>query len=176
MGRLNKISAARLLAGFALVSAASPAPAQALEPFLTLGMSETEFHAALTGVERVRRPQKLSSGAIGSWRLPRVQHGRFFFEETFFLGSQALQQVEFVLLPRSPEEQTQSAFAGLVEALRSQWGQELASHTLMPGMVMETASWVREGLDVIAVRSGNPANPGIRVIYKLRLLKDASQL
>lgn len=167
------------LAGLSLVlgACAGGVHAQALPSGVTLGMDEAALRAALPELSKVRRPHRSPGGALASWRLPGYQAGAFWFEETFYLQGQGLRQVELLLLPRQPGDAGAAAFAGMVDQLRVLYGPALAASSPPgPGFIQESASWTVDDQDIIATRSGNPQNPTVRFVWRLRVTPDASEL
>jgi hypothetical protein len=164
-----------VLAGWLLAGMSCAASAQALmPPGVHLGMSAAELHETVPGLHAVRRPQTVS-GTVGNWRVSGVQQGGYVLEETFFFRQQALQRVELLLQPDinpRPEE----AFANLLASLRAVYGPELPLYGGLSGAAAGSASWVHEGMDILAMQSGPPGQSKTRLIYKVRILKDASEL
>jgi hypothetical protein len=136
-----------------------------------LGMRHEQVQTRLAGIQSVRSPRRLSSGALGSLRVPDLICEGIHFEQTLFFSHQKLAQME--LVPISPGA---GAYGDLVQSLRVQLGPELASSSSTPDTVMETASWVTGDADVMLFRSGRPGNPGLRLVIRQRLLPDASEL
>ncbi|MDW5442645.1 hypothetical protein [Polaromonas sp. SM01] len=164
-----------VLAGWLLAGVSCAASAQALmPPGVHLGMSVAELREAVPGLHAVRRPQTVS-GTVGSWRVSGVQQGGYVLEETFFFAQQSLQRVELLLQPdiNPPPD---DAFAKLVVSLRAEYGPELPLYGGLSGAVAGSASWVHEGMDILAMSSGPPGQAKTRLIYKTRILKDASEL
>jgi hypothetical protein len=81
-----------------------------------------------------------------------------------------------LLQPDGNPQQDGQAFAHLVGLLREQYGQELPLNGDLSGVAAGNASWVHEGMDILAMQSGPPGQSKTRLIYKLRLLRDASEL
>lgn len=165
------------LAGLLLTLASCGVSAQALiPPGVRLGMSAGQLREAVPGLHAVRRPQTVA-GAVGGWRVSGVQQGDRVFEETFFFAQQTLQRVELLLLqPESDPQQDAQAFAHLVASLREQYGPELPLTGGLSGVAAGNAFWVHEGMDILAMQSGPPGQSKTRLIYKLRILRDASEL
>lgn len=151
------------------------ASAQSIPAGLTMGMTEAELKSVVPGLERVRRPSRAPNGATGLWRQPNVAIDSWLVDQTFYLDAQGLKQIEWLVLPRDGQDSS-SSFSGLVAGLRQQYGAELAARQSTPGLVQESASWVAGDMDVIASRSGSPDQPTVRMIWRQRVTKDASEL
>ena len=140
------------VAALLLAVCCRPAAAQAPVPLgVHLGMSASELREAVPGLQPVRRPQTVA-GAVGRWRVAGVQQADLVFDETFFFAEHTLQRVELVLQPGLP------------------------LHGGLSSVEAGSASWVHEGIDILALRSGSAGQARVRLIYKTRVLKDASEL
>lgn len=145
-----------------------------MPPGVHLGMSAAELREVVPGLHAVRRPQTVS-GTVGNWRASGVQQGGYVLDETFFFAQQALQRVELLLQP-DVNPRPDEAFANLVTLLRAEYGPELPLYGGLSGAAAGSASWVHEGMDILAMPSGPPGQAKTRLIYKVRILKDASEL
>ncbi len=137
------------------------------------GMSPAEVREAVPGVQPVRRPQTVA-GAVGSWRVPGVAQDDLLFDETFFFADQALQRVE--LLHQGDPDESGDAFERLLSALRARYGPELQLYGGMSSLDAGSASWVVDDTDILAMQTGPTGQVRVRLIYKARVLKDASEL
>ena len=163
------------VAGLLLALCCSAATAQAfLPPGVHLGMSTSELRQAVPRLQPVRRPQTVA-GAVGGWRLSDVQQDDLVFDGTFFITEQSLQRVELIL-QTGAAAQADDAFAHLVAVLRASYGPELPLHGALSGVEAGSASWVHEDMDILALHSGSSGQTRVRLIYKARVLRDASQL
>ena len=163
------------VAALLLAVCCRPAAAQAPVPLgVHLGMSASELREAVPGLQPVRRPQTVA-GAVGRWRVAGVQQADLVFDETFFFAEHTLQRVELVLQPGN-FAQTDDVFEHLVASLRASYGPELPLHGGLSSVEAGSASWVHEGIDILALRSGSAGQARVRLIYKTRVLKDASEL
>lgn len=136
-----------------------------------LGMHQDRLETSLAGVQPVRSPRRLSSGAVGFLRVPNALFERQQFEEILFFAHQKLVQIELLPLHAEP-----SAFADLAQSLRGQLGPELAASSSTAHLLMDTASWVWGDADVMLFRSGKPEHPVVRLVIKQRQLVDANAL
>lgn len=147
--------------------------AQELPPGVALGMTPDALRAALPTVERVARPVRIAGGLAGSWRGQPAQIAGLTFEPTFYFAGGELRRVEWVALPQADGDRGAEAYAELLGWGRSRFGAEMASRD--PGSAL--ASWVEGDADVYAQRIDDPRRaPSVRLVYKLRRLRDASQL
>ena len=164
----------RTLAAVALLAAAAGAShGQALPPGVRLGMTAAELQAALPGLERVQRPQRLAGGLAGNWRAAPAAIAGLSFEPVFYFGGGQLRRVEWVAATQAEPDLGAAAFAEIVAWGRSAFGPELASND--PGSAY--AAWVQGDTDVYAQRvTSDPRRASVRVVYKARQLKDASEL
>lgn len=170
---------ALLLAGSALVCAGAWSQT-VLESIGLLGMRREQLEPALPGARPVRSPRRLSSGALGSLRVPDVLLEGSHFEQTFYFAHQRLEQMDLVLLspgagPGAEGAVTQTQVA-LLQSLRARLGPELASFAFVPEALPDSASWVSAGADVMLFRSGSANHPGVRMVIRQRHLLDASEL
>lgn len=136
-----------------------------------LGMRQDQLETTLAGVQPVRSPRRLSSGALGALRVPNALFERRQFEEILFFAHQKLVQMELLPIHSGP-----SAFADLTQSLRGQLGPELAASASTAHLLMDTASWVWGGADVMLFRSGKPEHPLVRLVIKQRQLVNADEL
>ncbi|MCJ0764928.1 hypothetical protein [Variovorax terrae] len=168
----------RLACGLAVLGAALPAWAQALWGAAAYGMTEAELQAALPAVQRLRKPERLAGGTRGLWVLPETPLAGASFETVFYFNkNRQLQQVEQRLAAPQPQCGTKPVFEELVASLRQLHGPELAAGDRPDGgPASSVASWVAGDLDIIASHTEAASRCAIRVIYKPRLLKDASEL
>lgn len=139
-----------------------------------LGMTASELREAVPGLQPVRRPQTVA-GAVSRWRVDHVQQADLVFDETFFFAEQTLQRVELVLQPDS-SAQTDDVFAHLVASLRASYGPELPLHGGLSSVEAGSAFWVHDDLDILALQSGSAGQTRVRLIYKARIVRDASAL
>ncbi|WP_298702071.1 hypothetical protein [uncultured Variovorax sp.] len=147
--------------------------AQALPPGVRLGMSAGELQAALPTAERVQRPQRLSGGLVGNWRAAPVEMAGLMFEPTFFFAASELRRVEYVASAQATPDGGTAAFAALVQWGRGAFGTELSSRD--PGSAY--AAWVSDDTDIyVQQQSGDPRRASVRLVYKMRQLRDGSEL
>ena len=161
-----------LLLAASLGAASGLLQAQALPPDVHLGMTVKELQAALPGLERVQRPQRLAPGLAGSWHGTPAPIGGLLFQPVFYLAGGQLRRVEWVAAAPAAPDMAAAAFAELVAWGRSQFGPELASND--PGSAY--AAWVQGDVDVYAHYVNDARSPSVRLVYKTRQLKDASEL
>jgi len=168
-----------LLAG-ALWGCSSAWSQTVLENATLLGMTRQQMEPALVGALPVRLPRRLSSGALGSLRVPDVLCEGAHFEQTLFFTHQKLEQMDLVLLNpgsgSSSEDTVTKTQASLLQSLRAELGPELASFASSPEAMADMASWVSASADVMLFRSGKPDHPTLRVVIKQRQRVDASEL
>lgn len=163
---------------FVATGFAAAAHAQDMPPGVVLGMTPDALRAALPTVERVARPVRIAGGLAGSWRGQPSTIAGLPFEPTFYFGGGQLRRVEWVSVLQSEGGEADgdrgaAAFAELLDWGRSRFGTEMASRD--PGS--QLASWVAGDADVYAQRVDDPRRmASVRLVYKLRQLKDASQL
>jgi hypothetical protein len=147
-----------------------------------LGMTHEQLAPQLVGVQPVRSPRRLSSGAVGSWWVADALCEGFHFEQTLFFARQTLAQMDLVLLqagynPAAADAApARTAYAALVQSLRVRFGAELASSASTSELVMDTASWVSGSADVMLFLSGKSDRPTLRLVIRQRQLVDAGEL
>lgn len=151
-----------------------------LENTALLGMSQEQVAAALADAQPVRSPRRLSSGALGTLRVPDALCEDAHFEQTLFFAHEKLAQMDLVLLnPVSgpgAEEALGRTQTALLQSLRAKLGPELAAFGAAPGAVPDTASWAGAAADVMLFRSGRPGHPSLRIVIRQRQLVDAGEL
>ena len=159
------------LAGAALLISGAVS-AQSLPPGVQLGMSPAELQAALPDAQRVARPQRLAGGLAGTFRGAPTAIAGLDFEPTFYFAGAQLRRVEWAAVADAQPERGAAAFDELVAWGRGRFGNELASRD--PGN--RYAAWIAGDTDVYAqlVESGRGAS--VRLVYKARQLRDASEL
>ncbi|MBT2303540.1 hypothetical protein J7E70_24135 [Variovorax paradoxus] len=136
-------------------------------------MTADELQAALPGLERVQRPQRLAGGLAGNWRAAPATVAGLSFEPIFYFGGGQLRRVEWVAAAQAEPDLGAAAFAEIVAWGRSAFGPELSSSD--PGSAY--AAWVQGDTDVYAQRvTSDPRRASVRVVYKVRQQKDASEL
>lgn len=139
-----------------------------LENTALLGMSHEQVVAALVDAQPVRSPRRLSSGALGSLRVPDALCEGTHFEQTLFFAQQKLAQMDLVLLSPGAEDAVNRIQAALLQSLRARLGPELAAG--------DSASWAGADADVMLFRSGRPGHPSLRLVIRQRQLVDAGEL
>ncbi|MDI1272272.1 hypothetical protein [Polaromonas sp.] len=163
------------LVSLLLAVCAGPAAAQPLiPPGVHLGVTVSELREAVPGLHPVPRPQSVA-GAVGRWRVDGVQQAGLVFDETFFFAGPALQRVELLMQPGTFPPSGE-AFAHLVASLQGLYGPELPLHGALSSVEAGSASWVHDGVDILALQSGSAGQTSVRLIYKARVLKDAGEL
>jgi hypothetical protein len=120
----------------------------------------------------VPRPQRLAGGLAGSWRAASTTIAGLSFEPIFYFADGALRRMEWVADADAQPDLGAAAFASLVAWGRNAFGPELASND--PGSAY--AAWVQADTDVYAQRTSDPRHASIRLVYKVRQVKDASEL
>ncbi|MBO9516026.1 MAG: hypothetical protein J7549_18065 [Variovorax sp.] len=170
--RALRARASRLLAAGAFACAAAAVHAQALPPDVHLGMTAQELQAALPSVERVPRPARLSGGLLGSWRGEPALMAGMMFKPTFYFAEGQLRRVEYEASAQGLTDGGEAAFSALLNWGRDAFGAELAA--VDPGSA--SAAWSRGELDVVLQRTGDAHRANLRLIYKQRQLRDASEL
>ncbi|MEJ8811500.1 hypothetical protein WKW77_10525 [Variovorax ureilyticus] len=173
LSRASLARASRILSVGALVGATSVAAhAQALPPGVHLGMTAQELQAALPTAEPVSRPQRLSGGLLGSWRGEPAPIDGLMFKPTYYFAGGELRRIEYDASTQGLPDGGETAFSTLLKWGRSEFGNELAA--LDPGSTY--VSWSSGELDVILQRTGDARRANLRLIYKQRQLRDASEL
>jgi hypothetical protein len=162
----------RALGAVALLTLAGALHAQALPAGVRLGMTADELRAALPGVERVHRPQRLAGGLVGTWHAAPALIAGLAFEPVFFFAGDELKRVEWSAAADAQPDLGAAAFSGIVAWGRSNFGPELGSSD--PGSAY--AAWVQGGTDIYAQRISDPRRASVRLVYKARQVKDASEL
>ncbi|HEY2255193.1 MAG TPA: hypothetical protein VGI11_06105, partial [Variovorax sp.] len=137
-----------------------------------LGMSADELRAALPGLEHVQRPQRLAGGLAGSWRAAPSIIAGLPFEPVFYFAGDELRRVEWSAPTDQLPDLGAAAFAQILAWGRGTFGPELASYD--PGSAY--AAWVQGDSDVYAQRNSDPRHASVRLVYKMRVLKDGSEL
>lgn len=156
-----------LLAGLLWLSSGASAHT-VLDNTALLGMSHEQVAASLADAQPVRSPRRLSSGALGSLRVPDALCEGAHFEQTLFFAHQKLTQMDLVLISPGTEDAVGRIQAALLQSLRARLGPELAAG--------DSASWVSADADVMLFRSGRPDHPSLRVVIKRRQLVEAGEL
>lgn len=159
------------LAAAALV-AAGAAAAQSLPPGVRLGISPAELQAAVPDAQRVARPQRLAGGLAGTFRGAPTAIAGLDFEPTFYFAGAQLRRVEWMAVTDAQPDRGAAAFDELVAWGRGRFGSELASRD--PGS--RYAAWVAGDTDVYAQLVEGGRGASVRLVYKARQLKDASEL
>jgi hypothetical protein len=143
--------------------------AQEMPAGVALGMSAEELRHVMPQLEKVRRPQRMAGGLVGAWRAPAVQVLGLSGEQTFFFAHERLDRVEFA--GSAPDEPGNlQAFDRIVAWGRSVYGQEIAADDAGA----RYAEWTAGDTEVYAQFGG--ARASVRLVYKLRQERDASQL
>ena len=161
-----------ILLAIAALGAAAVATAQSLPAGVQLGMSPAELQAALPEAQRVARPQRLAGGLAGTWRGAPVAMAGLRFEPTFYFAGAHLRRVEWTTGADVTPDQCAAAFDALLAWGRGRFGSELASRD--PGS--RYAAWVADDTDVYAQLVEAERGPSVRLVYKTRQLRDASEL
>lgn len=135
-------------------------------------MSAEELQVALPTVERVAKPQRLGGGLAGQWRAAPTPFAGLPFESVFYFAAGGLQRIEYLADAQGTPDGGAAAFAELLTWGRGQFGRELGSND--PGNAY--AAWVQGDTDIYVQHTLDPRRPRLRLVYKLRLLKDGSTL
>ncbi|MDM0123258.1 hypothetical protein [Variovorax arabinosiphilus] len=135
-------------------------------------MSPAELQAALPDAQRVARPQRLAGGLAGTWRGASTAIAGLTFEPTFYFAGTELRRVEWLADAGALPDHGASAFDALLGWGRGRFGNELASRD--PGT--RYAAWVAGDTDVYAQLVNGERGASVRLVYKVRQLKDASEL
>ena len=150
----------------------SAASAQAvLDNTALLGMTAGELASRLPPTQAVRPSRRLSSGAVGSLRVPDALYEGLHFEQTLYMAHQKLQQTDLVMASPAPDQ-----VMALLQSLRRQLGAELASSYSTPDAVIDTATWVSGDADVMLFYSALPERPSVRLVIRQRQLRNAGEL
>jgi hypothetical protein len=138
-----------------------------------LGMTVAELQsAALPGLERVARPQRLAGGLAGSWHAAPTVIAGLPFEPIFYFAGGALRRMEWVADAAAQPDLGATVYAGLVTWGRDAFGAELASNDPASAYT----AWVQGDTDIYAQRTSDPRHASVRLVYKVRQVKDASEL
>ena len=181
-GLHGRVAGVLFLATWALLTCTAARSQTVREQVGLLGMTHEQLAPRLAGAQPVRAPRRLSSGAVGSWRVQDALCEGIHFEQTLFFARHKLAQMDLVLLQAGlnlaagDAAARRTAYAGLVQSLRAQFGAELASSASTSEMVMDTASWVSGGADVMLFFSGKADHPTLRLVIRQRQLVDAGEL
>lgn len=149
------------------------ATAQELPAGVQLGMDAEALRAALPEATRVARPQRLAGGVAGTWHAPPVRLlDTLDFEPVFFFGAGRLVRVEYVAAALDTPDRGEAAFAALRDWGRARFGAELATRD--PGS--EIAAWVDGDTDVYAQRTVDARGATVRLVHRMRVVKDGRAL
>lgn len=157
-----------VLAAWLCLCSASSFAAGILDKTSLLGLAREEVEPALAGVQQVRAPRRLPSGATGQLHQADVLYEGAHFEQTFFFAQQKLKQIEMISLPGQAARAGRDEFSALLASIKAQLGPELASG--------DSASWVHEDADILLYRYGRPDSPTVRLVIRQRQLVDAGEL
>lgn len=144
-----------------------------------LGMSPQQLQPALPGAQAVRAPRRLPTGALGLLRVADVQYEGIHFEQTLYFRADRLEQLDMVWhadADGAAQGDDAAAYTALVAAVRGRLGPELASASSTATTVMETASWVHGGANILLYRSGKSDHPVVRLVIRQRQVVDGSEL
>lgn len=136
-----------------------------------LGMTPGELSSRLPPMQALRSARRLSSGAVGSLRVPDALYDGLHFEQTLYMAHQKLQQTDLVMASPAPDQVT-----ALLQSLRRQLGAELASSYSTTDAVIDTATWVSKDVDVMLFYSATSERPSVQLVIKQRQLRDAGEL
>lgn len=158
--------------GAAALFTTGAASAQSLPPGVQLGMSPAELQAVLPDAQRVARPQRLAGGLAGTFRGGHAAIAGLDFEPTFYFAGAELRRVEWMAVTDAQPDHGAAAFDELLAWGRNRFGNELSSRD--PGN--RYAAWVAGDTDVYAQLVEGGRGASVRLVYKARQLKDASEL
>ncbi len=151
-------------------------------PNADFGMSEAELRNALPALQRAHAPARGPRGERGLWTLADAPVAGLRFSTTFYFKSGRLQRIE-QLHEGDEAGCTASAagastgLAGWLAAMRERYGTETgASDPLYGGLSRQAAAWVSDDTDITADWAASAARCTIHVVFKPRVLKDASEL
>ncbi len=147
------------------------APVQPLPDGVELGMGVDALRQALPGIAHVPRPQRLSGGLVGQWRLAPVVIAGLEGTQTFFFAGRELRRVEFVADASALADAGAAAYGELLQFGRSSYGSETAANDPSGSY----AAWTRGDLEVYAQRVPAP-RATVRWVVKRSEGKDASEL
>jgi hypothetical protein len=160
--------------GMAFCLASAGVSAQSLPPGVHVGMTVAELQAAGFDLQRVKRPERMATGARGLWQQAVPGDGGTAFELTYFIRGTIVDRVD-VALTESPETPA-AAFERMVGTLRATYGAELRSRQSAGSDINETASWNTDDVDIAAYLVGHAGAEKIHIVYRRRELKDGSTL
>jgi hypothetical protein len=159
------------------------AGAQDLPPGVRLGMTADELRAAVPETARIARPQRLAGGLTGNWRGPATRIAEVDFGSVFYFAGDRLKRVEYVATTAtagragtaddaSMRDRGETAFAALVDWGRTRFGSEMRSND--PGSAY--AAWAQGDTDIYAQRTFDAQSGTVRLVYRMRQLKDGRTL
>jgi hypothetical protein len=125
-------------------------------------MSHEQVAASLADAQPVRAPRRLSSGALGSLRVPDALCEGAHFEQTLFFAHQKLTQMDLVLISPARRRRRGRIQAPCCNHCAPGWAPSFAAG--------DSASWVSADTDVMLFRSGRPDHPSLRLVIKQRQL------
>lgn len=133
-----------------------------------LGMTAQDVQQAVPGARPVLRPTHMAGGLIGSLSGPATRIAGVPLVPTyFFLGAQ-LRRVEYNMVPAASPD----GFQALLAWGRVEWGSELLSDAPEGSY----ATWFDRYTDAYLQRTNSLSHPAVRLVIKVRVLKDASEL
>ncbi|MBS0426116.1 MAG: hypothetical protein JSR41_02380 [Proteobacteria bacterium] len=140
-------------------------------------MAADQLPGTVPGLTRAARPARLSGGLVGAWHGDALDVAGQRFEPTFFVAGGQLRRVEYAAVTTAADDRGTAAFAALLEWGRHAWGGERLARDVGGAQTSEIASWtVGDDLDVYLQRAESPRQASVRLVYRLRQLKDASEL
>ena len=161
------MSRGRILWGVVALAASAALAAPAPDPATWLGTSEQTLASSTPDLQRVRQPQRLASGARGLWQQDGADWAGLPFRQTFFVAQGKVQRVELLWQPPAGAAAPDAAWTQLTAALQARYGAPLVAG--------DSLSWAVADTDVAAYRQAG-AVPVLRVVFKVRELRDASTL
>eukprot|EP01030_Chromulinospumella_sphaerica_P000963 gene963-945_t len=111
-------------------------------------MGVDALRQALPGIAHVPRPQRLSGGLVGQWRLAPVVVAGLEGAQTFFFAGRELRRVEFVADASELADSGAAAYGELLQFGRASYGPETAANDPSGSY----AAWTRGDLEVYAQR------------------------
>ncbi|UST52278.1 hypothetical protein NF681_01490 (plasmid) [Comamonadaceae bacterium OTU4NAUVB1] len=169
----KRMPALALALAIGLGAMSAVALAQELPAGVRWGMDADALRAAVPDASRVARPQRLAGGVAGTWHAPPVRIADALdAEPVFFFGGGRLVRVEHVAAGLDAPDRGEAAFAALRDWGRERFGAELATRD--PGS--EIAAWVDGDTDVYVQRTVDARGATVRLVRKLRVVKDGRAL
>jgi hypothetical protein len=146
-------------------------------PEAILGLSEQTLVATIPELKRTPKPMPGPRNSRGKWMLPDVTFASQAFSANYFILDRRVSRIEYLSTATKLQCLQRTPFELALSELAGSYGESHAAGSFNDGgRSMQSVSFNTQDMDIAVHLSLSAEDCSTRVIFKTRVVKDASEL